>query len=133
MQLKLTTNLGSVDAKRIGVDPEKATEGATVNVDSKAAEELIARGWAVDPGRKAPATHRANSAEFSETPGDVLGREADAEIGSDDESDDEPPDFDTMTKDELKTFADAHGIEGVTMAMAKDDMLRAVKRGYRSL
>jgi hypothetical protein len=42
------------------------------------------------------------------------------------------PDFDSMTKEELKAHADEQGYEGVTSSMTKDDMLRAVKKAHRA-
>jgi hypothetical protein len=38
------------------------------------------------------------------------------------------PDLDAMTKDELKAHADAHGIEGVSLAQTKDEMVKAIKK-----
>lgn len=49
MQLRLTTSIGINDAKRFGLDYEYATEGETIDVEPAAAEELVKRGWAVDP------------------------------------------------------------------------------------
>jgi hypothetical protein len=42
------------------------------------------------------------------------------------------PDLDGMTKDELKAHADAHKVDGVTLAMTKDEMLRAIKKAARA-
>lgn len=41
------------------------------------------------------------------------------------------PDFDAMTKDELKAYADDHGIEGVTTSLTKDETLKLVKKFNR--
>lgn len=40
-------------------------------------------------------------------------------------------DFDAMTKEELKAYADDHGIEGVTTSLTKDETLKAVKKFNR--
>ena len=37
------------------------------------------------------------------------------------------PDFDSMTKAELLTYAQDHGIEGVSSAMLKADILAVIK------
>ena len=103
MRLKMTANLGYRDAKRLGLDQFKATEGATIDADEDAAAELLKNGWATEPGTKDVKSAPAAGGE----------------------------DFDEMTKEELKAYADAHGIAGVTMAMAKDDMTKAVKRGAK--
>jgi len=46
MKLKMTTNLGTEDARRLGLDPEECTEGATIDAKQPAADELLKRGWA---------------------------------------------------------------------------------------
>ena len=44
MTLRLTLNIGTEDARRLGL---KAThEGETVDVSGEVAEELLKRGWA---------------------------------------------------------------------------------------
>ncbi len=46
MTLKLTLNIGTEDAKRLGL---KAThEGEAVDVSGEVAEELLKRGWATE-------------------------------------------------------------------------------------
>ena len=74
------------------------------------------------PQREAVGKQLAEGSTFSEAieegsgPADETGEETD---------------FDSMTKDELKTYADENGIEGVTSSMTKDEMLKAVKRGSK--
>ncbi len=48
MKLRLLTSLGMTDAKRFGLDLDSAHEGDDVDVDAKAGEELLKRGWATD-------------------------------------------------------------------------------------
>jgi hypothetical protein len=109
-KLKLALNIGTADAQRLGLDKVKA--GETVDVESKeAADELLHKGWAVEPGQDAPQVAAAPA------PAPVV---AAVPVG--------PPDFDAMTKEDLKAYADDQKIDGVTMAMAKDDMVRHIKR-----
>jgi cytochrome oxidase assembly protein ShyY1 len=132
MRLKLTTNLGTVDARKYGLTVEDATEGSEVNVDDEGAKVLISRGWAVEPGSKKRAARTPTSADFDDTPAGVLAREA---VTGPDEDEDEGDlgdnDFDAMTKEELRAYADANNITGVS-ALNKDDLLKAVKKGARS-
>jgi len=39
----------------------------------------------------------------------------------------ETPDFDSMTKAELLNYAESHGVEGVSSADRKADILEAIK------
>ena len=128
MKLRLTTNLGFVDARKHGLTVETAREGRIVDLSDESAKELIGHGWAVEPGKKAGTGTPPNSGDFDDTPGGVLARES---VTGGDEDEDDETDFDAMTKEELKEYADENDIAGVTMAMAKDDMLKAVKRGAR--
>lgn len=50
MQVKLTTNLGTRDAERLGISPLKyyyCFEGAEISVSEETAEFLFRHGWAV--------------------------------------------------------------------------------------
>jgi hypothetical protein len=117
--LKLALNIGVPDAKRLGL--KKIMAGETVDVSGEAADELLKRGWAFDPGTgqlSADATPTSSA-----TP--EVG-EADRDGGGD-----EPADFDAMTKEELVEHARTHNVEGVSMAQNKDDIIRAVKRASR--
>jgi len=97
--LKLTTTLGTEDAARLGLEGTK--EGDTVEVSGKVADELIRNRWA--EGEAKP----AKGAEA-----------ADAEV-----------DLEGMTKHELAEYAAEMGIEGVTIALTKDEMIRAIQDG----
>jgi hypothetical protein len=112
-RLKLTTNIGSRDAVRFNLDVAKAIEGNLVNVEKDAADEMLRRGWA---------TADVSAKAISVTTAEV-----------DDEDGDAGPDFDAMTKEELKEFADENEIAGVNMAMSKADMTAAVKKGFKAL
>lgn len=46
MKLKLTTNIGTVDQKRLGLEG-KCLDGCTVDATDEAGKELVARGCAV--------------------------------------------------------------------------------------
>lgn len=50
MKVKLLLNIGTKDAARLSLDPEKAHDGDTVDVKKEYADELLKRGWAVEPG-----------------------------------------------------------------------------------
>lgn len=106
--LKLTLNIGVKDARRLNL--EKTLEGQTVSVEKEVADELLRNGWAVEPTAKV---------EVPGVPG-VPGAPAPAPA--------DIPDFDAMTKEDLKAFADDYGVPNVTMAMSKDDMVRALKK-----
>lgn len=55
MKVTLTTNLGLIDAKRLGIGA--AMEGDTIDADDPSAGELIKRGWAIPATAKTtPAT-----------------------------------------------------------------------------
>lgn len=47
-RLKLTLNIGSVDAKRLEIADQPLLEGSVVSVPAKAATELLARSWAIE-------------------------------------------------------------------------------------
>jgi hypothetical protein len=51
VKLVMQTNLGTTDAKRMGIAPAK--DGQTIEVEGAAAEELLKRGWAVAPKAQA--------------------------------------------------------------------------------
>ncbi|HEX6985676.1 MAG TPA: hypothetical protein VF170_09875 [Planctomycetaceae bacterium] len=106
MKLTLSRNIGVQDARRLGLDPAKAKEGRTVDVtDRKAIDELRSRGLVIETAAEGTS---------------VEVRAA------------ETPDFEAMTKDELKAHADANAIEGVTLAMSKDEMVKAVKKASKA-
>lgn len=48
-QLKLALNLGTKDGAKLGLDADHLKEGTLVDVTDEAAEELLRRGWAVEP------------------------------------------------------------------------------------
>lgn len=51
-RIRLKLNLGTADARRVGLNPADATDGATVDVTERYAAELVRRNWAeaVDGG-----------------------------------------------------------------------------------
>jgi hypothetical protein len=107
-RVKLALNIGINDAKRYGLT--EVREGKVVSVEDAAARELIGKGWASEPDEPSPQSAPAEGAE-AEAP--------------------EPVDLDSMTKEDLHVFAQHNAIEGVTMAQAKDDMIRTIKRAQR--
>jgi len=98
-KLKMTTTLGDGDAERLGLAGAK--EGDEIEASGKVADELIKRGWAVE--------HEHELAEG----------QADAGEGT-------AADLDRMTKAELAEYAESLGVEGVTTAMHKDEMIEAI-------
>lgn len=105
-RVKFLLNIGRKDAARLDLDADKAREGAVINVSSEIADELLKHGWAVGASGESAAAAAPESAPA-------------------------PPDFDAMTKEELHAFAQSHGIEGVSMAMHKDEQVRLIKRAMR--
>jgi hypothetical protein len=103
MRLRLLLNIGDDDVRRL--DLEKRFEGETVDVKQAVADEMLRRGWATDAAEM-------RTTEVAAAP----------ETG---------PNVDEMTKEELKAFADANAIEGVTMEQHKDEMVKTVKRATR--
>jgi hypothetical protein len=101
-KLKLQLNIGTGDARRLGL--EKTRAGETVSVEKEAADEMLSKGWAIEPGQEPPAP-----------PGAPQG----------------PPDLEALTKEELVEFAQAHKVEGVTMAMIKEEIIRTIRRAIR--
>lgn len=117
-RLKLLLNLGKPDAARLGIDFAEAREGKVVTVDDEVGNELLTKGWAADPNDErfkaaaaAPAVAATPAAPQVAPP---------------------PPDFDAMTKEELKAFADDKKVEGINMAMHKDEMVRLLKRQVKT-
>jgi hypothetical protein len=120
MRLTLTTNIGTRDAKRLGL--KTVMEGQVVNVDGKVADELLKKGWATDGSAGQREGRAASTLRTTPAPSDV-------ETGVDSDA----PDFDNMTKEELHAFAKDYGISGVNMAQSKIDILQTVKKAYQSL
>ena len=56
MQVKLSLNLGTDDAKKLGLDPVPK-DGDVVTVDDKDGHDMIAKGWAVDAAKAPKAVH----------------------------------------------------------------------------
>jgi hypothetical protein len=111
-RVRLQLNIGTKDSQRLGLDANKARAGETIDVRQAVADELIRNLWAVDARDEAagPATVTAVPAAPSlKTPGQ--------------------PDFQAMTKEQLKQYADRNKIEGVTMAHSKDEMIEAIEDG----
>lgn len=114
MKLKLTTNLGLHDAGRFGLDHDKATEGAAVDVKQDAADELLRRGWALDP-----ATY---DARYKGKP------EPKVEAGAAAPTLPPVPDFDAMSVQDLKAYADANKVPGLSPTSPRDDMVKAARK-----
>jgi hypothetical protein len=123
----LALNIGAEDARKYGLG-DKRKAGTTVEVEDEAADALIAAGLAAEPGEDPPQGGGGAVPEGEERP----EREPGPGRGPRPGPPPQPPNLDEMTKEDLKTYADAHGIEGVTMAMAKDDMLRQIRRAGRT-
>ena len=116
MKLKLTINIGVPDATRMNL--ANTLEGETVDVKPAVADELLKRGWGMDPA----AYDAAAEAAAKGAPVRTIVPPA-APIATP-----ESVDFDTMTKDELKSYADANKVAGVTPMMTKDEILKTVKK-----
>jgi hypothetical protein len=101
VKLRLLRNIGDDDARRL--DLENRMEGETIDAKQPVADELLRRGLATD----AAAPPRATAAPAAAVA--------------------VPPDFDAMTKEDLQSYADKQGIEGVSLAMRKDDMIAAIE------
>jgi hypothetical protein len=56
-KLKLTLNIGDVDARRLDLDKRMA--GEVVSVKEDVATELLKRGWGVEPGDAPAAAERS--------------------------------------------------------------------------
>src|SRR5690349_4484889 len=132
MKLKLLLNIGSIDARRLGL--KHTLEGQTVDVPKPVADELLAKGWAVPPGTDAedaadgeiaavPAAPLLTSTQLpadrgAVRPESIVGNPGEAKPAAAASTakpaaikPKEPlPDFAAMTKDELRTFATKHGI-----------------------
>jgi hypothetical protein len=54
-RIKLNLNIGTKDCAALELDPGKAKEGATIDVDQDQFEALIKKGWGSDPGQDKPA------------------------------------------------------------------------------
>jgi hypothetical protein len=116
--LKLSLNIGKKDAPRLGLT-DKTLAGDVVTVKDEAADEMLAKGWAVEPGREAPA--------------EAAPRGATPPAGTPPPTGHAPAEdfFDGMTKEDLKAYADDFGIAGVTMAQTKDEMVKAIKKAAK--
>lgn len=109
MKLTLATNIGRPDAKKLGLDFEKAKRGNEVNVKQDVADILLKNGWAIQTGSNATVAESAAAAN----------------------AEDEEPDFKSMTVEQLRTFAKDNEIEGVTTTMNRDETVAAVRKGYK--
>lgn len=123
-RLKLRINIGIPDARRLGLDPAAAREGSTIDVADEAAAELLRRGWAEEPPAGGPAVG------LKAIPPVDLRADADGNVDDDDDDsdDDGTPDLESMTKDELKAYADEYGIPGVTTHLTKAEMVELIRR-----
>lgn len=54
MHVQFRTNLGSIDAKKLGLDFAKCTDGSTVETSAPVGEALVKSGIAVDVTPAAP-------------------------------------------------------------------------------
>jgi hypothetical protein len=106
VKLRLLRNIGDDDARRL--DLENRMEGETIDAKQPVADELLRRGLATDAATPLRATATPAPA-VAVPPGTA------------------PPDFDAMTKEDLQSYADKQGIEGVSLAMRKDDMIAAIE------
>jgi hypothetical protein len=125
--LKLLLNIGDRDAPALGLTRTK--EGDVVSVDDKTATILLERGWATDPGSDEPAPQAKPTSSTTPPVKDIVAAQSSQAAHSAASAPAE--DFDGMTKEDLKAYADDYGIAGVTMAMTKDDMVKAVKKAVK--
>lgn len=107
MKLVLSRNIGAKDAKRLGLTDVKRGDAVTTK-DKAALDELRQRGLVI------------------ETTADGTPVEASAET-------EEKPDFDGMTVAELRDFASANNIEGVTTTMNRDETVKHVKKNFNKV
>lgn len=83
-RLKLLLNIGTKDAPRLGLDAAKALAGEIVDVNDKAADEMLRRGWAtdkLDDNKPVPGAAPVNSAGIN--PGATVQAVPSLEIKSD--------------------------------------------------
>lgn len=141
-KLKMLLNLGTDDARRLGLDPEEARAEKTVNVDQDVADVLLRNVWAATEDDK-PNCRRSQRFDM-DRPGSMPGQPTEAgQAALEDEQDDDDtqtqagaqtqaqtrsPDFDAMTKDEIQRYAADRKIGGISQSMSKDDMVRTIER-----
>lgn len=132
--LKMKTNLGTPDAKRLGLDPRKAREGQTISAEGEVYDELIRKGWAGEPDAEPetvtvePSTLRAIPGPISvPAPGSGFKADATTSPAKPDDEGDEAPDLESMTKAELADFAAKRGIDGVSTDQTKADMIAKIE------
>lgn len=65
MKLQMTTNLGLIDAKRLGIGAAKEAE--IIDVEESVASDLLKRGWAVSAPAAAPAVKAAPQVDIAAT------------------------------------------------------------------
>jgi hypothetical protein len=68
MKLKLTLNIGKLDATRLGL--EETVEGKTVDVRKEVADELIRKGWALPESGKVDSSKAEPLTSSSQLPAD---------------------------------------------------------------
>lgn len=126
-KLKLLLNIGKRDAQRLGL--QETLAGKSVSVAADVADEMLRRGWATEPDRDAPAPHAAPTTSATLPPAQPQGPPVGPGPGPSPNPPAPPaPDLDAMTKDELKAHADRLKIDGVTLAMTKDEMIKVIKK-----
>lgn len=140
MKLTLALNIGSRDAKRLGL--KKTQRGDEVSASKEVEDILLKNGWAIRSGADGPdpeavkiARQPTNAGTFPtrEPRYSPIGTASTGDTGGGNEDgEEEGPDFDSMTKADLQSYAERNSIDGVTASMSKDDMLKAVKRGAKA-
>jgi DnaJ-domain-containing protein 1 len=108
MKLRLLLNIGKDDARRLELD--RTLAGEVVSVKQEVADELLRNCWATEASASDEVRERA---DVKATPSGSAALE---------------PAFDSMTKEDLKAYADEHKVPGVHPSMTKDDMVRAIRK-----
>lgn len=111
--LRLLLNIGKRDAQRLGL--KETLAGKSVTVEPDAADEMVRRGWAVEPDRDRDHDHDAPALEAVPTTSATLAP-----------SKPTPPE--EMTIEELRAHAEALKIPGLAPSASKDEILKALKK-----
>jgi hypothetical protein len=125
MKLRLLLNIGSIDARRLGLAKTLEGEGWASPPDASPADAAASRGIKAAPltaSAQLPAGRGAVRPEtLAGNPGESTPTTAPAP------AEDAPADLDQMTKAELAEYAADLGIEGVTTDLTKADMIAKIE------
>ena len=143
MTLRLTLNIGTPDAQRLGL--KKTLAGETVDVDEPTARYLLSRGWAVEDTGGGPSTIKTvpvvpltTSAQLPPGAGAVRLHDGEpvasappgvepveAPTPTSDAPADATPDLTAMNKTELVEYAAGLGLE--TDGLTKAQLVEAIE------